>query len=289
MQTQYLAQNTDSIAADDLQVSGLAGASGRRGVLIMNADDWGRDCQTTQRILDCILRGTVSATSAMVFMEDTERSAAIARERRIDAGLHVNFTTPFSAPGCSHKLLEHQTRIARYLRRHRAARLFFHPGLSGSFRYVMQAQLDEYCRLYGQYPRRVDGHHHMHLCANVLFGKLLPAGVIVRRTFSIRRAERSWFVHKHRQWLDRVAARRHPMTDRFYSLPPLEPVTRLETIFSLSRRLVVEVETHPVNPDEYRFLTGDGVHQIRRDLPIATGFLVPYHSDYRAIAVGAGT
>ena len=34
--------------------------------------------------------------SAMVFMEDSERAASIARADAIDAGLHLNFTTAFS-------------------------------------------------------------------------------------------------------------------------------------------------------------------------------------------------
>src|SRR5437667_2173554 len=33
----------------------------RAGLLIVNADDWGRDLYTTQRILDCTARGAVSS------------------------------------------------------------------------------------------------------------------------------------------------------------------------------------------------------------------------------------
>src|SRR5438445_7602395 len=65
------------------------------GVLIINADDWGRECETTDRILDCICCGAVSSVSGMVFMEDSERAACIAREKGVDVGLHLNFTTPF--------------------------------------------------------------------------------------------------------------------------------------------------------------------------------------------------
>src|SRR5213594_3601887 len=78
------------------------------GLLILNADDWGRDRGTTGRILDCALRGAVSSVSAMVFMEDSERAAAIARERGIDAGLHLNFTTSFSAEGCPAGIVDRQ-------------------------------------------------------------------------------------------------------------------------------------------------------------------------------------
>ena len=52
--------------------------------------------------------------------------------------------------------------------------------------YVVKAQLEEFERLYGRAPNRIDGHHHAHLCANVVLAGLLPAGTIVRRNFSFR-------------------------------------------------------------------------------------------------------
>ena len=56
------------------------------GRLVINADDWGRTRDTTDRTLECHERGSVSSVSAMVFMEDSERAAALARERDMDAG-----------------------------------------------------------------------------------------------------------------------------------------------------------------------------------------------------------
>jgi chitin disaccharide deacetylase len=247
----------------------------RGGVLIMNADDWGRDRETTQRIFECVLHGTVSSASAMVFMEDSERAAAVAREARIDTGLHVNFTTPFSAPNCPRQLLVRQADLARHLQSGRLARAVFHPGLLRSFEYVMKSQLDEYGRLYGAYPGRIDGHHHMHLCANVLFGRLMPAGTIARRSFSLRPGEKNFFKRKYGQLLDFTLARRHRLTDYFFSLPPLQPVERLRRIFSLAHRFVVEVETHPVNAEEHQFLMGERIHQLLGELRISKGFIVP--------------
>src|ERR1700733_1210279 len=89
------------------------------GALIINADDWGRDIQNTSRTLDCIEHGSVSSVSAMVFMEDSERAAAIARERGIDVGLHLNFTTSFSSNVVSTRLIEFQRRLSHQLLRHR--------------------------------------------------------------------------------------------------------------------------------------------------------------------------
>jgi nucleoside-diphosphate-sugar epimerase len=243
------------------------------GLLIVNADDWGRDPENTDRILNCVLCGTVSSVSAMVFMEDSERAAAIAQERGIDAGLHLNFTNQFSRSGTSSLLIEHQQRLSRFLRRNRLAPLLFHPGLTNSFEYVVSAQLDEFRRIYGEGPNRVDGHHHMHLCANVVLRKLIPSGIVVRRNFTFLPGEKGFFNRKYRQLVDNKLRQRHSLTDFFFALPPLEPPDRLRKIFSLARQFVVEVETHPVNPQEYQFLTNGGIFRLAGDLQVARRFV----------------
>jgi len=229
-------------------------ASRPAGRLIMNADDWGRDAHTTQCILDCVRRGTVTAVSAMVFMEDSDRAAALALEHRIDAGLHLNFTAPFTTRARVAALGEHQNRIVHYLRRHRFAQLLFNPALASSFDYVMASQLDEYRRLYGADPARLDGHHHMHLCANVLLQGLLPSGRIVRRNFTFQEHEKSLVNRTYRRLVDAALSRRQRIVDFLFTLAPLDATGRLKRIFGLAREHVVEVETHPVQPEEYRFL-----------------------------------
>jgi chitin disaccharide deacetylase len=245
------------------------------GVLIVNADDWGRDRDTTDRIGECILRRTVSSVSAMVFMEDSERAAEQAGERRIDAGLHLNFTTPFSARHYPPLLAERQQGLARYLLRHRLAQVMFHPGLVRSFEYVVSAQIEEFCRLYGVKPDRVDGHHHMHLCANVLLGRLLPVGTIARRSFSFQPGEKSTCNRFYRKTVDRRLSRYHHLVDFLFSLPPLEPADRLQRIFSFAREHAVELETHPVNAEEYRFLAEGEFSRRLGDLTVAPRFAWP--------------
>lgn len=244
------------------------------GVLIVNADDWGRDATTTDRIFECVTIGSVSSASAMVFMEDSERAAGLARRGGVDCGLHLNLTTPFSNQGCPTRLGEHQEKLARYLRGNRWAQAVYHPRLASSFKYVVAAQIEEYERIFGFAPRRIDGHHHMHLCANVLFGKLLPSGIIVRRNFSLRTYEKSKLNRLYRKAIDRVLAPRYRLTDYFFSLPPLEPQSRIDEILSFARRSSVEVETHPVNPQEYRFLTSGEILRRTGDLEIARGFTI---------------
>jgi hypothetical protein len=208
----------------------------------------------------------------MVFMEDSERAATLALERGIDAGLHLNFTTAFSAQSCPPSLARHQQAIANRLLPHRLAQVLFYPGLMSSFEYVVQAQIEEYCRLYGASPERVDGHHHMHLCANVLWGKLLPAGTVVRRNFSFQPGEKGLGNRLYRKVVDRTLAARHRLVDFLFSLPPLEPGSRLQRISSMARKSVVELETHPVNPEEYRFLMEGEFFRQLGDIPVARRF-----------------
>ena len=229
----------------------------KRGALIINADDWGRDRKTTQSIHDCVVRKTISSASAMVFMEDSERAAQLSRECGVDLGLHLNFTTPFTARECPQTLVELHRKVAAYLRSTSLARVLFHPGLTKAFEYVVASQIDEYQRLYGCNPDRLDGHHHMHLSSNVLFAKLLPEGTIVRRSFTFQSGEKSALNRMYRRIVDRKLAHRHRLTDFFFSLVPLEPPARLQRILSLATSHTIEIETHPVNPREYDYLMGE--------------------------------
>src|SRR5439155_8191496 len=181
----------------------------------------------------------------------------------------------FSSADCLAQLAEHQRKLATYLRRRPLARVIFHPGLAASFEYVVAAQLDEFRRLYGTAPERLDGHHHMHLCANVLLAGLLPPGTLVRRNFSFQHGEKSLWNRLYRRLVDGILARRHRMVDFFFSLAPLEPPGRLQRIFSLARQFVVEVETHPVNQEEYRFLVAGEIFRQIGDVRIAPSSAVP--------------
>ncbi len=248
------------------------------GCLIVNADDWGRDRETTDRTLDCIVKGSVSSVSAMVFTPDAERAASLATEHGIDAGLHLNLTMPFSPRHCPAALFVHQQRIARFLRSSRIAPAIFHPGLTRSFRIVVKAQLDEFERLYGFAARRIDGHHHMHLAANVQWQRLLPARTIVRRNFSFVPGEKSFVNRIYRYWQDRLLARRHRMTDFFFDILPLDR-HRLERIAALSRTHSVEIETHPADAQQYDFLHRGELAAISPGVDIAHGFQLR-HPDF---------
>lgn len=253
-----------------------AGELGQRceaATVILNADDWGIRPLATDRILDCLLRRSISSTSAMVFMADSERAAELAREHKVDAGLHLNLTAPFTSAHIPSALAAHQERLSRYLRKNSFASALFHPLLVSSFDYAVQAQMDEFARLYGAPPNRVDGHHHMHLCANIQWQGLLPAGLIVRRNFTFPAGEKSVLNRFYRRMQDRVLARRHSISDYFFNLVPLEE-RRLRGILALAQHAEVEVETHPERDEEYNFLMQGGLENYGSGVAIASGYVL---------------
>ncbi len=239
--------------------------------LIINADDWGRDRLTTDRILDCALRGSISSTSAMVFMEDSERGAELAMQQGVDTGVHLNMTTDFSAPGCSSVLKEHQQRLGRFLLSHMRARMVYRPDLAKSFDYVVRAQFDEYERIYGIPPHHVDGHHHMHLCENILLQGLIPRELFVRRGFTFFADEKGPVVRAFRQMQYRRLVKRFQVSDHFFDILPLAQ-SHFDRIFPLCATSNVECECHPALDPEYKFLMEGGLERALNGITVARGY-----------------
>jgi predicted glycoside hydrolase/deacetylase ChbG (UPF0249 family) len=223
-------------------------------MLIINADDWGRNTTATDNSIVCFKNGRITSVSAMVFMEDSERAAVLALEQGLDAGLHLNFTTKFNQHITSSKLLECQQRITAFLQKNKYHFLLYNPALKGDFHYVFSAQYEEYIRLYHQKPTHIDGHHHMHLCTNILVDKLIPKNSKVRRNFSFTLEEKSVVNRLYRSLVDRWLQRRYQCTDFFFSLEPMHKSDRLRGIVELSLAHNVELMVHPEKQDEYSYL-----------------------------------
>ena len=94
----------------------------------------------------------------------------------------------------------------------------------------------------------------------------------MRRHFSYESREKPLRHRVFRRLTDALLTRHYRMADFFFPLIPLEPAARLQQIFSLAGRSVVEVETHPVNPGEYRFLAGGEIFRLAGDSPIAPSY-----------------
>ena len=225
-------------------------------MLIINADDFGRDSCATDRALLCHQAQRISSTTAMVFMEDSERAAELAGPAGIGVGLHINFAQPFTARSVPVKLAAAHLRVSRFLKTNKHALLLFHPFLSRDFEYSFSAQHSEFLRLYGRSPTHFDGHQHLHLSTNVLAGHILPPGTKVRRSFTFFRGEKGLVNRLYRRSIDRVLGRRHVTTDYFFSLAHHLSPGRLERVVKLSVDANFELMTHPALQDEFDFLTG---------------------------------
>jgi predicted glycoside hydrolase/deacetylase ChbG (UPF0249 family) len=219
-------------------------------VLIVNADDWGRTIAETDAALTCFSQRRVTSVTAMTFMADSVRAAGIARDNGIPAGLHLNFTEPFTAPGVNGSLLNEHRRLVKFLTLTRYSYVALNPLLRRSFRSVFQFQLDEFMRLYQQPPTHFDGHQHFHLCSSMLFAAPIPKGQRVRRTFSFTVGEKGLANWLYRRALDRWVVKRYRTTDYFFALSQRLTDTRLARVAQLAREASVELMTHPIVPEE---------------------------------------
>ena len=226
-------------------------------MLIINADDWGRSRAETDAAWSCYTKGRITSVSAMVFMKDSRRAAELAKDAGIDVGLHLNLTQPFSGEMRVGALSERHHRIISFLTSSKYAFLVYNPALRAEFRYVFQAQLDEFERLYGRRPSHIDGHHHQHLCTNVLLGGVIPKGERVRRSFYFWSGEKSLMNRTYRQLVDRMLKRRYRLTDFFFALSHCLQCDRMRRVCALAEKATVELMTHPTNAEEHAYLMGD--------------------------------
>lgn len=233
-------------------------------MLIINADDFGRTGLATDRILAGYRQAAITSASAMVFMEDSERAAELAKEAGIDMGLHLNFTQRFTGQVRIPHVTERQAQIVRFLTRNKFAQLVYHPGLRQQFHYVFQAQLEEFLRCFGKAPSHFDGHHHMHLCANMLFDRVIPAGEKIRRSFSFFPGQKGRMNCGYRWLVDKWIRRKYQTTDFLFALSDCIRFKGVDRVVALARRMNVELEAHPEKSAELEWLLGDAFAQIRQ-------------------------
>jgi chitin disaccharide deacetylase len=244
-------------------------------MLIINADDWGRSAAETDAALKCFRERRITSVSAMVFMQDSERAARLTRDYELDdVGLHLNFSEEFTDKSCSETLKEHQGRIIRFLKRGKYAQLLYNPFLRKAFAYCYHAQVEEFVRLFEKSPSHIDGHHHMHLCANLLLSKLIPAGTRMRRNFSFWPGEKSMLNRAYRKLVDRWLARRYRLADYFFDLTQCIEEKKLNRVAALAKSNHVELMTHPTVSAEEEYLMSDKFQVILQRLEIGGYALV---------------
>jgi predicted glycoside hydrolase/deacetylase ChbG (UPF0249 family) len=244
-------------------------------MLIINADDWGRDKAATDAALTCYTNGRISSVSAMVFMEDSERACDLAKSVGIaGVGLHLNLDLRFTSKVPQGLLAESHERVARFLRASKYALLMYHPFLRKQFRYIYEAQSEEFMRLYGRRPSHVDGHHHLHLATNILLDDIIPRGCKVRRNFSFQPGEKGLLNRIYRGFADGWLARRYKLTDFFFGLAQHLEASRFARVVQLASRANVELMTHPQTRAECDFLLSQQFNQLVGGAQLASYLLL---------------
>jgi predicted glycoside hydrolase/deacetylase ChbG (UPF0249 family) len=221
-------------------------------MLVIKADDWGRSQAETDAALKCYKEKRITSVSAMLFMADSERAAKLANDSELDVGLQE-----FTSQRYPEKLREYHGRMVRFLTRNKYSHLLDNPFLRRAFSYSYTAQAEEFARLYGRLPSHIDGHHHMHLCANLVWGAVIPAGTKVRRNFSFWPGEKSWFNRMYRALVDRRLSRRYQLTDYFFDLSQSIREKKLDRVMALAKSSKVELMTHPMLRLESEYLMSD--------------------------------
>jgi len=106
----------------------------------------------------------------------------------------------------------------------------------------------------------------------VIFQKLLPAGTIVRRNFTFRSGEKGYFNRLYRRWQDALLAKRHRLADFLFDLHTLNVGGRLARITELAAHFDVELETHPMKEEQYRFLVDGELTRLADKAEVARGY-----------------
>ncbi len=239
-------------------------------MLIINADDWGRSVVETNAALKCYKAGRITSVSAMIFMADSERAAQLATANDLDVGLHLNFSAPFTDGRCLKGLRDCQHEIVRFLKRNKYAQVWYNPSLRRAFAYSYSAQVEEFLRLFGRAPSHIDGHHHMHLCANLLLSNMIPAGTRMRRNFSFWSGEKSWLNRTYRALVDRWLQRRYRLPDYFFDLKESIRQKKMDRVLALAKSSKVEVMTHPILQIESEYLMSDQFQAMLHGLEVGS-------------------
>jgi predicted glycoside hydrolase/deacetylase ChbG (UPF0249 family) len=243
-------------------------------MLIINADDFGRSAPETDAALRCYQAGRLTSVSAMVFMADSERAAELAKENELAVGLHLNFTERFTGARIPATLANYHDKIARFLTRNKYSQILYNPFLRKEFSYSCETQIEEFTRLFARPPSHIDGHHHMHLCANLFLSNLIPPGSKIRRNFSFWPGEKSSLNRAYRSLVDRWLARRYRLTDYFFDLTQSIRGKKMDRVVASAESSKVELMTHPILQLESEYLMSDEFQAILQRLDVGSYALV---------------
>ncbi len=223
---------------------------GRQGLLIVTADDVGRNACTTDNTLECLRAGRITSASVMVYMEDSDRASVLVRGSGLPAGLHINLSEAFTDPATPPQVRAKQAKLVRSFGPdwgRRLRRWSYDPLIRADVEACIVDQIRRFSELYGAPPVHVDGHQHVHLCPNVFLARSLPSGIRMRGTLDTYPLKRSPHALA-RALRERLITRRFGGTDYFFDIAEVDPRRRFgpgAAGLRLADSASVEVMAHP--------------------------------------------
>jgi predicted glycoside hydrolase/deacetylase ChbG (UPF0249 family) len=230
-------------------------------ILIVNADDYGWNRPSSDAILETHRVGRLTSATVLMFMEDSERAAALALEQGLPVGLHVNLTDPFNAADVPTAIRDRHMRAIRHFGAPatvwRSRRWIYDPRAAALTSAAVNDQLERFRQLFGREPTHFDGHNHVHLCPNVALA--LPEGAKVRTALGIAppggRMARLLALRQRLTLRDRLTTRYFlnitGIQEGFVEGGPA-------SLLGLARESSVEVMVHPGFGHEYTLLMASG-------------------------------
>jgi len=233
-------------------------------MLIVNADDFGASRNTTDAVLGTVDGGAVTSVSAMVWMPDSTSAAALARERGMSVGLHLNLSLPFTAKDVPTDVAQVQARLTTTFTKEgwRGGRTQGRTARADVTRAVND-QLGEFRRLFGE-PAHINGHHHVHIIDVVL--DTLPPDIPIRQAL----ATPGTVGERDRRHAS--IAKRFRTTTAALDLRSIHPDLGGSgfDVLELAREGSLEVVTHPQLRDERDALLGQAWREAVKELELGS-------------------
>ena len=253
--------------------------------LIINADDFGWDVETTSTTISLIQRGIVTSASIMLGRPATEMALKYARSRagdKISFGLHLNIVDGMLPVSHQPHSLVNRTGSFRRSHYQRIAALFGRLRAS-DLEQEIRAQLDLLLES-GICPTHVDSHGHLHKIPQI--ARVLSEVLKEYDINYVRRSQNIYHGHSLSDFLDTYSAWRSPKflsTDYFYA-----PNGRGDWLQQFIGDLPVgttELGVHPGNAEEWRRVETVPLSQIDPDSFARQGIeLISYR--YRLATMG---
>lgn len=216
-------------------------------LLIVNADDFGWNRGATDLTAECFAARQITSTTALMYMEDSDRAAELALTRDFPVGLHLNLSDPFTADAIPEPVRERQAAACRIFGGAglRKRSWTYDPRIRGLVEGAIRDQLERFRALYGREPTHVDGHNHVQVCPNVITARALDGQKMRDALWSYPSTRSAMGVARAARRA--LTARGHLTTRYFLDIAELhrDAPAELTARIGLAARTSVEVMCHP--------------------------------------------